>query len=830
MDLQTVTERTPWHVPNYVVLERNGIVVLLEPEAPNWIATDYRGARILSWLDGRSSLEEVAARYAQEFAIDRAKAWLHVNRLAREAQRRGFASPEPFLEAAYKGRQRYLSPRLKELWIHTNNSCNLACEHCLVSSDPDGDPGLDSARILSLIDEAAAAGVARFYFTGGEPFYRKDIFDLVDRVTLEHRRELRILTNGILFKGEVLKRLKSRAGELLHFQVSLDGATPTTNDAIRGAGTYSKILAGVRSLTEAGLAPTLSTVITKENVAEMVDLVRLAKSLRASSWHLIWIHKKGRWAHLNGSFVAPTALYAQLRKAQEEAERLGVVIDNIESYRQRVNGAPGSKIDLSNAAFESLCVYSDGRVYPSAATVQYDTLELGRWTGGNLVDLLGSKVARAVQALSVTEKPICNTCKFKFLCGGGDVEHSYSFGLEQEARTDRKAFDHLDPYCDLYKGLLTDRIFELAAEGRRQHRTDTGFNAPVIYRAMGEGNLNCAPGGDLDVHAPVRTSHSNCVLSMDIAKPRSLVQEFYGRAAQTPQASLCCPVSYEVEDISHIPKEVIDRFYGCGGPMSMAGARAGETVVDLGSGAGIDVFIAARKVGPSGKAIGIDMTDPMLGVAGQNKASVAKNLGYDVVEFRKGYLEEVPFGDGAADLVTSNCVINLSPDKKAVFREMWRILKDHGRIVVSDIVADRELPPHLKVNVHLWGECLSGALSEDEFVAEVEKAGFYGVGVLKKQFWKEVEGYDFFSVTVRGFKFQKTAGCVFLGHRAVYLGPYTSVMDEEGHLFPRGQAIEVCTDTVAKLSHEPYKGAFVLLDPGVSVPEAFAAGCGPGCC
>jgi SAM-dependent methyltransferase len=264
--------------------------------------------------------------------------------------------------------------------------------------------------------------------------------------------------------------------------------------------------------------------------------------------------------------------------------------------------------------------------------------------------------------------------------------------------------------------------------------------------------------------------------------------------------------------------------------MSVAQVRPGETVLDLGSGAGIDVFIAAKKVGPTGRAIGVDMTDPMLGVAGQNRAKVAQNLGYDVVDFRKGFLEEVPAPDRSVDLVTSNCVINLSADKPRVFAEMWRILKDHGRIVVSDIVADRAVPPELKVNVHLWGECISGALSEDEFLAELEKAGFYGLAVLEKSFWKEVEGYDFYSVTVRGFKFQKSAGCVYLGHQALYLGPYASVMDEEGHLFPRGQAIEICTDTLAKLSRDPYAGSFVLLEPGVDVREAYAVACGPGCC
>ncbi len=832
MDLQTVSDRTPWHVVPHVTLERNGLVVLLDPDAPNWIATDARGARILSWLEGRSSQGEITARYAREFGVDLAKAWLHVDRFLREADRRGFASRERRSPAPFPGRSRYLVPRLRELWLHTNNSCNLACEHCLVSSGPDGDVGLDGARLVELIDEAASLGVERFYFTGGEPFLRKDAFDLVQRVTRHHQRELRILTNGILFRGALLDRLRGQDPSRLRLQVSLDGATAAVNDAVRGRGSFEKILAGVRELVASGFPPTLSTVITRDNVGQMLEMVRLTKDLGAASWHLLWIHKKGRWANVNGAFVPPATLYPQLRGAQEEAERLGVVIDNVEAFRERVNGNPGTRLDLSSAGVESLCVYSDGRVYPSAATVQYDTLEMGRWTGGNLAELLeSSPVAQRLRALTVAEKPVCNTCKFRFLCGGGDVEHSYSFGLGRTPMNGHGSFDYMDPYCDLYQALITDGLFALAAQGRARHRTDTGFGTPVIYHAMGDGNLACAPGGDAEAFAPVRTTSSNCVLATDITRSRALVQDFYGKAAEQPQAELCCPVRYDAEDTAHIPREVLERFYGCGGPMSVARVREGETVVDLGSGAGIDVFIAAKKVGREGRAIGIDMTDSMLGVAGQSQPLVAKSLGYDVVEFRKGYLEDVPVEEGSADLVTSNCVINLSTDKRRVFGEVWRVLKDHGRIVVSDIVADGPVPPDLKVNVHLWGECISGALSEDEFVAELERAGFYGVSILKKQFWKEVEGYGFYSVTVRGYKFRKRAGCVFQGHRAVYLGPYVSVTDEEGHLFPRGQTVEVCTDTLAKLSNEPYRGSFAILDPGAAASDVVEnASCAPGCC
>jgi len=838
MGLEFVNERTPWHVPPHVTLERNGIVILLDPDAPNWIATDPRGARVLSWIDGRATLDQLASRYASSFDVELSRAWVHVDRLLREAERRGFASREPRSASPYPGRGRYLETRLRELWLHANNSCNLTCEHCLVSSGPDGDAGMEGGRWLELIDEAAELGVQRFYLTGGEPFLRQDAFDIVERVTRHHARELRVLTNGTLFRGAILERLKRQDAERLTLQVSLDGATPAVNDAVRGPGSFERIAAGVRTLVAAGFPPVLSTVVTRDNVAQMVEMVRLAAELEVAAWHLLWIHKKGRWENLNGSFVAPSSLVARLYEARDEAVRLGVVIDNLQAFEERANGRPGTRLDLSSAGIESFCVYSDGRVFPGAATVQYAPLQLGRWSGGDLGRLLAeSDVAHRLRRLTVAEKPVCSACKFRFLCGGGDVEHSFSYGLggpSSNGLNGLGAFDHLDPYCDLYQSLLADGMFGLAARGRAEHRTDTGFGGPILYHAMGEGNLACAPGGDVSASDPVRTTSTNCAV-VDAAHSRALVQQFYSRAAEEPQAELCCPVKYDAEDTSHIPEEVLERFYGCGGPISVAGVREGETVVDLGSGAGIDVFIAARKVGPTGKAIGVDMTDPMLGVAGQSRPKVAERLGYDVVEFRKGYLEEVPVESGTVNLVTSNCVVNLSPDKRKVFREVWRILDDGGRFVFSDIVSDRVLPPELTVNAHLWGECLSGALSEDELLAELERAGFYGVSVLKKQFWREVEGYDFYSLTVRGYRFQKRAGCVFRGHRAVYLGPYVSVTDEEGHLFPRGQAVEICTDTVAKLSGDPYRGSFAILEPGADRSDVQTAGqdgedCSPGCC
>ena len=209
---------------------------------------------------------------------------------------------------------------------------------------------------------------------------------------------------------------------------------------------------------------------------------------------------------------------------------------------------------------------------------------------------------------------------------------------------------------------------------------------------------------------------------------------------KSPKAELCCPVQPEAADLAHIPPEVVDRFYGCGSPVTAAALAPGETMVDLGSGAGIDCFIAAKKVGVGGRVYGIDMTDQMLAVARECQPKVANALGYDAVEFRKGYLEEIPLEDSAADVVTSNCVINLSPDKSRVLREIWRVLRDHGRTVIADIVSDSEVPPHMRADGQLWGECISGALTEEAFLSALERAGFYGVSIVKKSFWREVEG------------------------------------------------------------------------------------------
>ena len=836
-----VTDRMVLHAPELVRLDRDGLSVFVDPEMPNWIGTDEPGARILGLVNGKRSFGEIVRDYAAWYKVDGAKAWLHVHEFIQQALRHQVVLIQPRETKPFEGRARYLEPtKLREFWIHTNNSCNLTCTHCLVSSHPGGDPGISTDQLKKVIDETGKLGVYRYYFTGGEPFARGDIFDLIEYVTKKHGAELIVLTNATLFAGERLDLLKKQDRDRLKLQVSLDGSTPEVNDPIRGEGTFFRIVEGLKTLSEIGFETSLTAVVTQDNLHDLLSLPEFAAKHGAKSIHLMWLHRRGRIMEGNGTGTQPRFPTAKelldlSRRVKQDAGRLEILYDNDESIKLRVNGRPGIKYDLGNACWDSLCLYSDGVLYPSAAFAGHPGLALGDAKKHSIRDLwLGSPLAQKFRESSLINKAGVQGDAWRYFTGGGDIEHSYFYS---ETKSGIGTILGEDPYYELYREVIQDVMFELTETKRVAFNGRTGYAVPVIHHAMGEGAIVCGTEEVLLGEQNVSTLHSNCVLSFDVERPHRMVQEFYGIAAEIPQAELCCPIRLEPEEISHIPEEVLQRFYGCGSPVTLGGLGPGEVMVDLGSGSGIDCFIAAKKVGPDGKVIGIDMTDPMLAVANRNLTPVAQNLGFDVVEFRKGYLERIPVEDASVDLITSNCVINLSPDKRAVFSEMWRILKDHGRIAISDIVSDQTPPPHIKANHHLWGECIAGALTQEEFLSELERAGFYGLEVLKKTFWKEIEGFNFYSVTVRAYKYEKKEGCVYIGQKAVYRGPLKAVVDEEGHLFPRDVAIEVCTDTAAKLSRAPYVGSFMIVEPdakAVELQEAASGSveenCGPGCC
>ena len=192
-------------------------------------------------------------------------------------------------------------------------------------------------------------------------------------------------------------------------------------------------------------------------------------------------------------------------------------------------------------------------------------------------------------------------------------------------------------------------------------------------------------------------------------------------------------IGYDEADLAALP-EGANLGLGCGNPMALAGVRAGDVVVDLGSGAGIDAILAARAVGPTGRVVGIDMTDAMLDKARANVAAV----GLANVEFRKGFIESLPLGDGTTDVLISNCVINLSPDKPAVFAEAFRVLRPGGRLAVSDLVLARDLPPQVRNQVEAYVGCVAGAMRREDYLAAIRAAGFASVEVVAEHTYADV--------------------------------------------------------------------------------------------
>lgn len=235
-------------------------------------------------------------------------------------------------------------------------------------------------------------------------------------------------------------------------------------------------------------------------------------------------------------------------------------------------------------------------------------------------------------------------------------------------------------------------------------------------------------------------------------KVRSAVRERYGALALTPSPccgskpeTMCsCGDIYPKADVVSLPSEAIAVSAGCGNPTAIAGLKPGMTVVDLGSGGGIDCFLSAKKVGPKGRVFGIDATPEMI----HRARKTAKENGYDNVEFRLGEIEHMPLDDGIADVIISNCVINLSPDKEQVFRDAFRVLKAGGKLAVSDIVLMKDLPEIVRKDMRAWSECVSGAVSEKEYTGAMRKAGFENITIeervvySKEQLTDYLEGSD----------------------------------------------------------------------------------------
>ncbi|MFQ5525281.1 MAG: methyltransferase domain-containing protein [Thermoanaerobaculia bacterium] len=343
---------------------------------------------------------------------------------------------------------------------------------------------------------------------------------------------------------------------------------------------------------------------------------------------------------------------------------------------------------------------------------------------------------------------------------------------------------------------------------------------------------------------------------MALTNVEKVVKDRYAEGAQSQVVELCCPVDYDPRLLEVIPKEVLERDYGCGDPSRHL--EAGETVLDLGSGTGKICFIAAQVVGSEGKIIGVDMTPEMLAVARKAAPVVAERLGFANVEFRRGRIQDLALdwdlleqelrshpitnaeslfaaqhradelrrdtplvADTSIDVVISNCVLNLVENAKKgkLFREIYRVLRNGGRAVISDIVSDEAVPLAMQKDPELWSGCISGAFTEAGLLRAFEEAGFHGIRILERDSdpWRTVEGIEFRSLTVEAFK-GKEGVCLERNQAVVYRGPFKEVLDDDNHRMERGRRYAVCDKTYRLYCRAPYAEFFDFVDPREEIP------------
>ena len=338
----------------------------------------------------------------------------------------------------------------------------------------------------------------------------------------------------------------------------------------------------------------------------------------------------------------------------------------------------------------------------------------------------------------------------------------------------------------------------------------------------------------------------------------SAVLSRYQEGARQQQPSLCCPTEYEGNYTQNLPEEIIAKDYGCGDPTRYVNEK--ETVVDLGSGAGKNCYILAQKVGAEGKIIGVDFNDEMLDLARKYQGEMADKFGYHNTEFVKGKIQDLKLpldpletwlqtnpvnsvdkigeyeaecdrlrqqqpliAENSVDVVISNCVLNLvrPQDKQQLFGEIFRVLKRGGRAVISDIVCDEDPTAKIMNDPDMWSGCIAGAFREDMFLKMFEEAGFYGVEILKREEtpWQVIDGVEFRSMTVRAYK-GKEGVCLERKQSVVYKGPWKQVVDDDGHVFCRGERMAVCDKTYNIMTSccSPYSDDVIGIEPYENIP------------
>lgn len=720
--------------------------IYLRPDGPDWFVPNAAGDAVLVGQSAGAGTDTAAALFLDRLPDD---------------------GPVP-----YRGRQgRVGCEALNELWLHITNDCNLACTHCLFCSGPAGGLELATETALARIAEARELGCRVFAMTGGEPFRHSGLPALLDAILADPAAHAVVLTNGTGFTDRTAW-LADRPRDRLHFQVSCDGLAPR-HDALRGPGAFARLLDDLAVARGLGFPVTLSVCPTRDNLADLPVLVDLAAASGAAGVHLMWHFAAGRGRDADRPDLG--ALFAAVIAAADRAQAVGLDIDNLTALRSQVFAPVGTRHDGTTAGCQSVAVGPDDRLYPSPALVG--------------VPELSTSLAAGLDA-AWRESPVLTRLRrtsraggdspWRLILGGGDPDHGYRHG---------GSFDAADPYQPLLERLAAWTIAREAA-AVAEARPDR----PGLRLKMGETHESCHAHGDLAL------THTNCLLSLASQGSLSQIKAFYTEAAKVEKGDIVNPVCYPPDQIAHIPEAYRVRGYGCGSPIADAGLAPGETMVDLGCGAGVECLIAAKQVGPAGRVIGLDMLPAMLARATAAAKATAGVLGYANAAFFQGYLEAMPLPGAVADCVTSNCVLNLSTRKRRLYAEIFRILKPGGRLVFSDVATETPASAVICNDPGLRGECIAGTLTLGDLFALLEESGFEAVRLLRRFPYRVVHDHAFYSVTVEARRpLPAPTVC-----KVLYRGPFRAVVTSDGTLLRAGEVREVA------LSEEDRAGLALL--------------------
>jgi MoaA/NifB/PqqE/SkfB family radical SAM enzyme/SAM-dependent methyltransferase len=719
-------------------LEFNHIPIYIRADKPEWFVPNTAG-------------DEILKKWARQGEIDRAVGTLQfLNRLPRSPLRR------------YAGRDQYLqTDALHEVWFRLTTKCNKLCSRCQFQPKMEREETLPAKKIFTLADEAVAEGCRLFVLTGGEPFMHPQFDSIVEELLKHDSVHVAILTNGSLLR-EHARAMKDWPRDRLHFQVSAEGGESKFNP-LRGDADFREWQENIRWLKAQNFHFSLSMCVTSDSMDAMADFIDLAAMVEAPSVHFMWYFIGGE----GNVFDLATAdeIFDHLLPAWEKAKTRHVVIDNVLLIQRQIFSPAGTICDGTVAGWESVTLGADGKMYPSVSLGGFREL------GTDIGDDLGRawRTSPVMNRLRKSTVAPFSSCML-LLLGGGDSDHSYLRSGE---------FAGFDPYWGLYEKIALKLISEKAAE-------EPEAGPPRLRLKMGDVIDFGVPKREVSL----RPTKNLFALVGD--KGVGLVNEYYGRSDDEDEEMTFNTVTLPDEWVRHIPLECRIRSYGFGSPIHDTDIHEGQRIVEIGSDLGVECFIAARQVGSSGFVIGIESRDDIRNLAELGGNKVAENLGYRNYEFRKGMPEAVPVENESADVVISNCVLNLSKNKRRAIREMFRILRQDGRLVVSDLVCENEPVTRREAKNLVCSSCLAGALTLRDLFGLLEEAGFTSPKVLKWLPYRVVGSHTFFRIVFQAVKVQVDDKI-----NVMYRGPFASVVTHRGTILMPGVIQRISADEIA---------------------------------